>query len=160
MTRHPQRIAIFPGTFDPLTLGHLDVIERGAKLFDRLIVALGENPEKRALMGKEARLEDLRQAVASLTNVTVEAYSGLTTDFASARGAVAILRGLRGGGDLGYELQMAITNRAVAGLETLFVVASPRHAFTSSSLVRQIFQLGGDISALVPPEVLGHLPRR
>ncbi len=152
-----HRIAVFPGTFDPITLGHLDVIRRGAKLFDELVIAVGRNPEKSSLLPPERRVEIIRQAVEGLKRVRVQSFEGLTVDFARRVGASAILRGIRNSSDLQYEFQVALTNRVVAGVETVFVMTSPQYAFTSSSLIRQIASQGGDVSALVPEGVLPYL---
>lgn len=153
----PTRRAVFPGTFDPLTLGHLDVIRRGADLFEELVVGVGQNPEKAALMEPAVRVRLIRQAVRDFPGVQVEAFEGLTVDFARQIGATAILRGIRNSSDLQFEFQVALTNRVVAGIETVFVMTSPAYAFTSSSLIRQIAAQGGDVSALVPESVLPYL---
>jgi pantetheine-phosphate adenylyltransferase len=161
MTRRKKRIALFPGTFDPITNGHLDVIRRGALLFDRVVVAVGENPQKASLLPQDERAEIIRRVVARLPNVRVATYQGLTVDFARKIGAGAILRGLRNSSDLQFEFQAAMTNRAAGGVETVFVLTSAEHAFLSSSLIKQIAQMGGDVSGMVPPQVLRHLtPRR
>ncbi len=155
-----RKIAIFPGTFDPPTLGHLDVIRRGYKLFDNLIVAIGRNPEKSELFPLPQRLKLIRDLVADLPTVSVEAYEGLTVELVHQRGAVAILRGLRNMTDLQYEFQLALTNRAVADVDTVFIMTNERFAFTSSSLIRQIAALGGNLdnlSTLLPPEVIVQL---
>lgn len=157
MKADKQRIAIFPGTFDPITNGHLDVIKRGAKLFDRLIVAVGENPEKSSLLPQSERAEIIRRIIAKIPNVSVETYKGLTADFARKAGADVILRGIRNSSDLQFEFQVALTNRVVAGVETVFIATSTEFAFTSSSLIKQIAEMGGDVSALVPAEVLPHI---
>ena len=149
--------ALFPGTFDPVTNGHLDVIQRGAKLFDELIVAVGANPAKTSGLDHARRGTIVGQVIADIPNVRVELYTGLTVDAARRLGATVILRGIRNSADLQHESQMAITNRAVAGIETLFIMTSPACAFIASSLVRQIASAGGDVSALVPPQVLPHL---
>jgi len=154
MAKHTRRLAIFPGTFDPITNGHVDVIGRGAVLFDELIVAVGENPQKQSLLKRDQRVGIIRRIVSPWPNVRVETFEGLTADFARAAGAHAILRGIRNTSDLHYEFQLALTNRVVAGVETVFIMTNPQYAFTSSSLIRQIAQMGGDVSALVPPEVL------
>ena len=155
-----NRLAIFPGTFDPITNGHLDIMQRGAKLFDELVVAVGNNPEKKPMLDAETRVEIVRQATSGIPNVRVEMFSGLTVDFAAKVSATAILRGIRDSADLHYEYGAALTNRVVAGIETVFVIPSTEHAFTSSSLIKQIVLMGGDVSAMVPPAVLPHLKAR
>ena len=155
-----EKIAVFPGTFDPLTLGHLDIIERGRKLFDHLIVAIGINPEKDHLFPVEERLAMLRRLVKKFPNVTVEAYDGLTVQLVSERKADAILRGLRNLADLDYEFRVALTNRKVAGVETVFIMTREEFGFTSSSLIKQIVMLGGNphkLDELLPREVIKRL---
>ncbi len=154
MDDHRRQIAVFPGTFDPVTNGHLDVIRRGAALFDELVVAVGENPEKASLFSQSERAEIIRSLLGGLSNVRVEMFSGLTVDFARKIAAAAILRGIRDISDLHFEFQVALTNRVVAGVETVFIMTNPQYAFTSSSLIKQIIRMGGDVSALVPAEVL------
>jgi pantetheine-phosphate adenylyltransferase len=160
MREHKITLAVFPGTFDPITNGHLDVIRRGAALFDELVVAVGENPEKRSLLPMAKRVEVVRQVVADLPNVRVEGYTGLTVDLARRVGARLLLRGVRGSADLHFEAQVAHANRQVTGIETVFILPDPGHAFVSSRLVRQIASEGGDVSGMVPPEVLPHLTVR
>ena len=160
MSGHTKRLAMFPGTFDPITNGHLDVIRRGAKLFDELVVAVGDNPEKAALISQQERAEIIADVVAEMPNVRVETYQGLTVDLARRIKADVILRGIRNSSDLQFELPAALTNRVVAGVETVFIMTGAEHAFTSSSLIRQVAQMGGDVSALVPPQVLGHIRSR
>jgi len=159
MSNDPHRIGMFPGTFDPITNGHVDVIRRGAKLFDELVVAVGDNPEKQAVLDRQERADIIREVVADLENVRVETYRGLTVAFAGRIGAVAILRGIRNSTDFRFELQAALTNRVVAGVETVFIMTGTQYAFTSSTLIRQVAAMGGDVSALVPPAVLGHLKK-
>jgi pantetheine-phosphate adenylyltransferase len=154
MDDHRRQVAVFPGTFDPVTNGHLDVIRRGAALFDELVVAVGENPEKASLFSQAERAEIIRSLLAGMAGVRVEMFSGLTVDFARKIGAAAILRGIRDISDLHFEFQVALTNRVVAGVETVFIMTNPQYAFTSSSLIKQIIRMGGDVSALVPAEVL------
>ena len=160
MTDREERLALFPGTFDPITNGHLDVIGHGCRLFDQLVVGIGENPEKAAMLEQPERVEIVRQAVAHLPNVRVEPYVGLTVDFARQLGAAVILRGIRNSSDLQFEFQVALTNRVVAGVETLFILTSTEYAFVSSSLIKQIARQGGDVSAMVPPQVLPHIRAR
>jgi len=153
---HP-RLAMFPGTFDPVTNGHVDIIRRGAALFDVLVVGVGNNPEKASLLGHQERAALVREVVADLGNVRVETFEGLTVDFARRVGAAVILRGVRGFSDLHFEYQVALTNRLAAGVETVFILTAPQHAFTSSTLIKQMARMGGDVSAMVPAQVLPHL---
>jgi pantetheine-phosphate adenylyltransferase len=159
-TSTSNRIAVFPGTFDPITLGHMDLIRRGSRLYEQLIVGVGENPEKLSLLKASERMEIVRHAVGELGNVRVESYTGLTVDFARGCGAGVLLRGIRDAADLHVETAIAHTNRQVSGVETVFMLPAPQYAFISSRLVRQIAQAGGDVSGLVPPEVLAHLAKR
>ena len=154
MVKHQKRTVVFPGTFDPITNGHLDVIQRGRKLFDELIVAVGTNPEKQTLLSLDERVELIRKVLTDYPDVRVEAFEGLTVDFARKTGAEAILRGIRNSSDLQFEFQVALTNRVVAGVETVFIMTNPDFAFTSSSLIKQIASMGGDVSALIPPPVM------
>ncbi len=160
MTDRPPRLGLFPGTFDPITNGHLDIIRRGRGLFDQLVVAVGDNPEKHSLLNANERAAIIREVVADMDNVRVEIFTGLTVDLARRLGATAILRGLRNTTDLHFEFQVALTNRVVASIETIFVITATEWAFTSSSLIRQIARMGGDVSAMVPPQVVPHLQSR
>jgi pantetheine-phosphate adenylyltransferase len=148
-----MRRAACPGTFDPVTNGHLDIIGRASRLFDEVVVAVGVNPSKKRLFAPEERIAMLRDAVAPYDNVVVEGFSGLLTDFCTARGIVAIVKGLRAVSDFDYELQMAQMNASLAPVDTVFVPASPEHSFLASSLVKEVAGLGGDVSGLVPPAV-------
>lgn len=159
MSENQHRIGMFPGTFDPITNGHLDVIRRASRLFDELVVAVGNNPEKPAILSQDERVEIIREVVADMDNVRVEAFEGLTVDFARQVEATAILRGIRNSTDLQFELQASLTNRVVAGVETVFVMTGTEYAFTSSTLIRQVASMGGDVSALVPAAVLPHLKK-
>lgn len=152
--------AIFPGTFDPITNGHLDVINRGIKLFDELIVAVGRSPIKNPLFTPEERVEMIAELIADIPGVSVESFDGLTVEYATEKKADAILRGLRSLTDVQYEFQLAMTNRAVAGIETVFVMTSEQYGFTSSTLIRQIASLGGDLSNLIPENVQNRLKNR
>jgi pantetheine-phosphate adenylyltransferase len=152
--------AIFPGSFDPITNGHLDVIRRGNKLFDRLIVAVGQNPGKHELFSKSERVEMIRQLLADMPRVTVESYDCLTVEFAKQKNAQVMLRGLRNLTDVEYEFQLAMTNRTVAGIETVFVMTSEEYGYVNSTMVRQMAILGGDVSKLIPASVYERLRHR
>lgn len=147
-------LAIYPGSFDPITYGHLDVIERASQLFDRLIVAVLTNLEKQPLFTVAERVEMLREATSRYPRVSVETFSGLLVDYAKQKKARIILRGIRAFTDYEYELQMALMNRKLEpSLETVFLVPAESFAYLSSRLVREIFQLGGSVKDLVPPLV-------
>jgi pantetheine-phosphate adenylyltransferase len=154
--------AIYPGTFDPLTNGHLDLIARGAKIVDELVVAILRNSDKGApLFTVPERVEMIREATAGFGNVTVETFNGLLVDFARTQGAKAVLRGIRAVSDYEYELQMAMMNRKLdPELETLFMMPGEKYTYVSSRLIKGVFQLGGDVSALVPPNVVQRLKAR
>ncbi|MCL2647767.1 MAG: pantetheine-phosphate adenylyltransferase [Phycisphaerales bacterium] len=146
--------------FDPLTLGHLDVIDRGRKLFDQLIVAIGVNPEKDQLFSAEERFELAVELTKKFRNVKVEAYEGLTVELVKKRKAAAILRGLRNLTDIDYEFRIALMNRKVAGVETVFIMTREEFGFTSSSLIKQIVTMGGDphqLRELLPSRVIDRL---
>jgi pantetheine-phosphate adenylyltransferase len=152
--------AVCPGSFDPVTLGHLDIVRRAAGLFDDVVVAVGVNVSKSRLFSAEERLAMFEQGVADLPNVRVEGFTGLITTYCREIGAGAIVKGLRSGTDFDYELQMAQMNRHLTGVETVFVPADPAYGFVSSSLVKEVASYGGDVSALVPAFVLGPLTER
>ncbi|HAB8810295.1 TPA_asm: pantetheine-phosphate adenylyltransferase [Listeria monocytogenes] len=146
-----DKIAVIPGTFDPITNGHLDIIERAAKIFDELYVSVLNNSSKKPLFTIEERMEMIRQVTAHLPNVQVESASGLTVDYAATRGATAIVRGLRAVSDFEYEMQIASMNRTLnADIETFFVMTNTKYSFLSSSMVKEVAQYQGDISELVP----------
>ncbi len=142
--------AVFSGVFDPITEGHLDIIKRGAAIFSRLVIAVGTNPEKSELFSKEERVAIISELVKDLPNVEVHGYEGLTINFVKSIGGGVILKGIRDTVDLRYELQQANTNRIAGEIETLFMLATDRHALTSSTLIKQIAAMGGDVSSLVP----------
>src|SRR4051794_35226819 len=146
MSQRTPKIAVFPGQFDPITNGHLDVIRRGVALFDELIVAVGINPEKRELFSIDERVSMTRTLLKGTAGVRVEQYSGLTVDFVREVNAAVILRGMRDVSDLRYEFQMGQVNRAVGDVETVFIMTGDQYALTSSSLIRQIVSLGGDVN--------------
>ncbi len=147
-------LAIYPGSFDPVTNGHLDLIERGAKIFDRLVVAVLRNLEKDPLFTLPERVEMLREATRQWANVEVDVFDGLLVAYARRRGASVILRGIRAVSDYEYELQMALMNRKLEPkIETVFMMPAEAYTYLSSRLVREIARLGGSIQGLVPPEV-------
>ena len=148
-----QVTAVFPGVFDPITEGHLDIIRRGAEIFNRFVVAVGTNPEKSELFPKSQRVEQLKTLLADIPNIEIHAYETLTIDFIRKIGGGIIVRGIRDSVDLRYELQQANTHRIAGGIETLFLLTSDKYALTSSTLIKQIASMGGDVSSLVPPLV-------
>lgn len=146
--------AIYPGSFDPLTNGHLDLIERGSKIFHELVVAILRNSEKQPLFEIEERQEMLREATARWPNVRVDTFSGLLVDYVVQQNAQAVLRGIRAISDYEYELQMALMNRKLnASVETVFMMPAEAYSYLSSRLVKEIFRLGGSVRELVPPQV-------
>jgi pantetheine-phosphate adenylyltransferase len=159
MTRKSVK-AIFPGSFDPITNGHFDVISRGMKLFDELIIAVGRSPVKNQLFTPEERVEMIAELITDMPSVSVESFEGLTVEYAAKKKADVILRGLRSLTDVQYEFQLAMTNRAVAGIETIFIMTSEQYGFTSSTLIREVASLGGNLSNLVPPKVYDRMQQR
>jgi pantetheine-phosphate adenylyltransferase len=151
------RAALCPGTFDPVTNGHLDIIERASRHFDQVVVAVLDNPSKEPLFSVDERLAMLKEAVAELPNVEVDSFSGLLVDFAARRGTAIVVKGLRAVSDFDYEFQMAQMNHRLAGVETFFMTTNPKWSYLSSSLVRQVATLGGDVTGLVPPFVAERL---
>ena len=155
-----MRRAVCPGSFDPVTNGHVDIIGRAAALFDEVVVAVGINSSKNRLFSVEERIEMLTEAVRDHDNVVVDTFQGLLTDFCAERGIVAIVKGLRAVSDFDYELQMAQMNSSLADVETVFVPTSPEYSFLASSLVKEVAAFGGDVSKLVPAHVLDRLGAR
>jgi len=156
-----NNLAIYPGSFDPITNGHLDLIERGSRLFGHLVVAVLINPEKEPLFTVNERVEMLREVTAGRDNVSVETFSGLLVDYAQRKQACAILRGIRAFSDYEYEFQMALMNRKLSpSLETIFLMPAESYTYLSSRLVREVFRLGGSVKDLVPACVEERLRRK
>lgn len=156
-----QKLVIYPGSFDPPTNGHLDLIRRGAEVFNHVVVAVLRNESKTAVFTVEERIEMLEEATADLGNVSIDSFSGLLVDYARSREARLILRGIRAISDYEYELQMALMNRHLSGeLETLFMPAAEQYSYLSSRLVKEVNRLGGDITNLVPENVARRLAEK
>jgi len=159
-----NRIAVVPGSFDPVTLGHIDVIARAAGIFDEVHVLVVHNPDKEALLPIAQRVQLIERSIADARlpgNILVAAWSmGLLVDYCTDVGAQVLVKGIRNQVDLGYETEMAIVNEHLAGVETVFVLADPAHAAISSTLVRQVAQLGGDVTPYVPAAIAAHLNER
>ncbi|HEX7283954.1 MAG TPA: pantetheine-phosphate adenylyltransferase [Vicinamibacterales bacterium] len=154
MTTQAPRVAIYPGSFDPLTSGHVDIIERGAKIFDSIIVAILVNVEKTPLFSEAERIALIRDVFKAHKNVQAETFSGLLVDYAQQKNATVLVRGLRAVSDFEYEFQMALMNRHLApGLETVFMMPDEKYTYISSRLIKEVFTLGGEITGLVPPIV-------
>ncbi|WP_280238889.1 pantetheine-phosphate adenylyltransferase [Nocardia abscessus] len=152
--------ALCPGSFDPVTYGHLDVFTRVAAQFDEVVITVMINPKKQGMFTVEERIEMLRESTAHLGNVRVDSWQGLTVDFAREQGITAIVKGLRDAGDFGYELQMAQMNKKLSGVDTFFIATNPSFSFLSSSLVKEVAAYGGDVSDMLPPSVHKRLLNR
>jgi len=149
--------ALCPGTFDPVTNGHLDIIERAGQRFDAVVVGVLDNPAKQPLFSVEERVQMLKEVTSGMPNVSVTSFGGLLVESAKSLGADVVVKGLRAVTDFEYEIQMAQMNHALAGMETLFIATSPSWSFLSSSLVKEVARFGGDVSGLVPPIVAKRL---
>ena len=155
-----MRRAVCPGSFDPVTLGHLDIVERASAIYDEVTVAVLVNKKKSSLFTVDERMDLLTQVTATYGNVRVDSFHGLLVDYCRSRQIPVIVKGLRAISDFDYELQMAQMNHGLAGVETLFMTTNPLYSFLSSSLVKEVATYGGDVSGLVPPLVLQHLDER
>lgn len=156
-----ERVAIYPGSFDPLTLGHVDIMQRGSSLFDKIIVAVLKNVDKEPLFTVDERLAMIQDTFRDQDNVEADAFSGLLVDYAASRQATTIVRGVRAISDFEYEFQMALMNRRLAPtIETVFMMPAEEYSYVSSRLVKEVARLGGNISGLVPPRVEKRLYQR
>ena len=156
-----MKTAVYPGSFDPITLGHLDIIERGAHTFDKLIVAVAINDDKNPIFTAEERKEMIAEVAGSIPNVEIDSFNGLTINYLATKGSNVILRGIRTVSDFEYEFQMALTNRTMApDIETVFVMTSDKYSFLSASLIKETVKLGGDVSPFVPPGVQERLEQK
>jgi len=162
MTTHASRVrrALCPGSFDPVTNGHLDIVGRAALLYDEVVVAVFVNESKSSMFSVEERRAMLEEATAAYGNVRIDAFHGLIVDYCTAHDIPVIVKGLRAVSDFDYELQMAQMNRGLAGVDTLFMPTNPEYSFLASSLVKEIAKWGGDVSSLIPPNVLKRLQER
>ena len=155
-----EKIAIYPGSFDPITLGHLDVLRDGAQMFDKVIITVSNNMNKHSLLSVEERKELIKQSVQDIPNVEVDSFDGLTVNYAKKQGATILLRGLRAVSDFEYEMQLSQTNRALSeDIKTVFLITKPEYNFISSSTVKEILKNGGDISKFVPEAVHKYLTK-
>jgi len=156
-----MKIAIYPGTFDPVTNGHIDILERALKLFDKVIITIARNTAKNPLFTEEERITLLRQVTKHFKNVEVDSFEGLLVEYVEKRGAISVVRGLRAMTDFEYELQMALMNRKLdENMETVFLMPNEKYTYLSSNFVREIARLGGDVSKFVPPVVLKALQQK
>lgn len=155
-----KRIAVLPGSYDPITYGHLDIIERGAALYDELVVAVSENPAKEPMLPLAQRLELIRELTHEYGNIRAEMFTGMTVDFAKKIGAQVILRGIRTFADFEYEFQLALANKRIGEVETIFIMSSAERSFIRSTLIKEAVALGGDVSAFVPKPVFEALKKR
>lgn len=155
-----KRIAVLPGSYDPITYGHLDIIERGAGLFDEIVVAVSENPAKEPLLSLETRLELITRLTEKYGNIRAEMFTGMTVDFAKHIGAQAILRGIRTFSDFEYESQLALANKRIGDVETVFIMSTAERSFIRSSLIKEATALGADVRAFVPDLVFDALKKR
>lgn len=156
-----MKIAIYPGTFDPVTNGHVDVAERAARLFDKVIICVATNSSKAPIFNEQERVRLIKEAVRKIRNIDVEEFDGLSVEYAKAKNADAIVRGLRAVSDFEYEFQMALTNRKLcADIDTVFLMPDEKYTYLNSSIVREIAKFGGDVSQFVPPHVQKELLKK
>ena len=146
--------AVFPGSFDPITIGHLDIVKRGIKIFDEIIIAIGDNTDKKYLFSKEKRVEFVERTFSDYDKVKIESYNGLTVDFCKKNNIEFMIRGLRNPADFEFEKSIALTNREITGIETIFFLTSPENSFISSSIVRDLIRNRGDYKLFIPKGII------
>ena len=146
--------AVFPGSFDPITIGHLDIVKRGIKIFDEIIIAIGDNTDKKYLFSKEKRVEFVERTFSDYDKVKIESYTGLTVDFCKKNNIEFMIRGLRNPADFEFEKSIALTNREITGIETIFFLTSPENSFISSSIVRELIRNRGDYKLFIPKGII------
>ena len=157
----PENIAIYPGTFDPITLGHLDILQRASKLFDHVIITLAINSTKTPLFTKEERLEFISDAVKNMSNVTVDSFEGMLIKFAEKKGASAVIRGLRAISDFEFEFQLALMNRKQnQDITTVFLMPNEKYTYLNSTIIREVAKFGGDVSSFITPLVADKLKNK
>ena len=157
----PKKIAIYPGTFDPITLGHLDILQRASKLFDQVIITLAINSSKTPLFSREERLEFISDAVKKIPNVTVDSFEGMLINFAVKKGAIAVIRGLRAISDFEFEFQLALMNRKQnPEITTVFLMPNEKYTYLNSSIIREVSRFGGDVSSFITPLVAEKLKNK
>ena len=142
--------AVFPGSFDPITIGHIDIVERGMKIFDEIIIAIGDNTDKKYMFSKEKRVELVKQTFSAYDNIEIKSYEGLTVDFCKKNKTEFMIRGLRNPADFEFEKSIALTNREMTGIETVFFLTSPKNSFVSSSIVRDLIRNNGEYKLFIP----------
>ena len=146
--------AVFPGSFDPITIGHLDIVKRGIKIFDEIIIAIGDNTDKKYMFSKEKRVEFVERTFSDYDKVKIESYNGLTVDFCKKNNIEFMIRGLRNPADFEFEKSIALTNREMTGIETIFFLTSPENSFISSSIVRDLIRKKGDYKLFIPKGII------
>ena len=146
--------AVFPGSFDPITIGHLDIVKRGTKIFDEIIIAIGDNTDKKYMFSKEKRVEFVERTFSDYDKVKIESYNGLTVDFCKKNNIEFMIRGLRNSADFEFEKSIALTNREITGIETIFFLTSPENSFISSSIVRDLIRNKGDYKLFIPKGII------
>ena len=156
-----KKTAIYAGSFDPITLGHLDVLKDGAQMFDKVVIVVADNPDKKCMFTVEERKEFIKKCTANIPNIEIDSFGGLTVEYAKIKGADILLRGLRSVSDFEYERELAQINEKLApNIKTVFIITKPEHSFVSSSAVREVISYGGDVSKFVSKEIIDDLRKK